>query len=77
MTGFDPNGASTADAGLFALPYSVDEASLIVVPVPWDATSSQAHASGDAPAAVFEASKYVELYDPVDGAIYRRGIALE
>lgn len=77
MNDFDPNGSAPAESGLFALPYSVDEASLVIVPVPWDATSSQAQASGGAPEAVYSASKFVELFDPKQGPIYRKGIAMD
>ena len=77
MIDFDPNGSAPPESGLFALPYSVDDASLVIVPVPWDATSSQAHASGGAPDAVYSASKFVELFDPTQGPIYRRGIAMD
>ncbi len=77
MIDFDPNNSAPEGSGLFALPYSIDDSSVVVVPVPWDATSSQERASGGAPAAVYVASKYVELFDPKMGPIYRRGIAMD
>lgn len=77
MIDFDPNNSAPEGSGLFALPYTVDDASLVIVPVPWDATSSQALASGGAPDAVYEASKYVELCDSQQGRIYRKGIAMD
>lgn len=77
MIDFDPNNSATESSGLFALPYATGDASLVIVPVPWDATSSQARASGGAPDAVFAASKYVELFDPKLGPLYRKGIAMD
>lgn len=77
MIDFDPNNSAPEGSGLFALPYTVDDASVVIVPVPWDATSSQALASGGAPDAVYEASKYVELFDSKQGPIYRKGIAMD
>lgn len=77
MIDFDPNNSAPEGSGLFALPYTVDDASVVIVPVPWDATSSQALASGGAPDAVYAASKYVELFDPKQGPIYRKGIAMD
>lgn len=74
---FDPNNSAPDDSGLFALPFTIEEASIVVVPAPWDATSSQERASGDAPDAVYDASKFVELFDPIHGAFYRRGIAMD
>lgn len=77
MIDFDPNDSGLEEDGLFALPYSIDDASVVVVPVPWDATSSQVRVSSGAPDAVREASKYVELFDPRQGPIYRKGIAMD
>ena len=74
---FDPESPSNDDSGIFGLPYSTQDASLVVIPVPWDATSSQDTTSSEAPDAILDASKYVELYDPKHGAIYQRGIVLD
>ena len=77
MIEFDLNNSSLEDDGLFGLPYSIAEASAVIVPAPWDATSSQNRVASGAPDAVFAASKYVELYDPVYEAIYAPGIAMD
>ena len=74
---FDFNNSAPEGSGLFALPYTVDDAAIVIVPVPWDATSSQDRVSSGAPDAVCEASMYVELFDPRFGAIYRQGIAMD
>ena len=77
MKEFDPNNSGDEYDGLFALPYTIEEAAAVIVPAPWDATSSQDRVAGGAPDAVLAASKYVELYDPVYGAIYAPGIAID
>ena len=77
MIAFDPNNSGSEYDGVFALPYSVEEAAAVIVPVPWDATSSQDRVASGAPEAVFAASKHVELYDPVYGSIYAPGIAID
>ena len=74
---FDPNNSAPQGSGLFALPYTVDDATIVIVPVPWDATSSQGRMSSGAPDAVSAASMYVELFDPRFGSIYRKGIAMD
>ncbi len=75
---FDADGPATEeDEGIFALPWSVSEASLVICPVPWDATSSQSRVASAAPEAVLAASMFVELYDPKLGAIYQRRIAMD
>jgi len=42
-----------------------EDARGVVVPVPWEATVSYGEGTGRGPAAILEASRYVELYDEV------------
>ena len=63
MTKFDPNAAATADSGIFGLPHTEEEATLIYVPVPWEATTSYGGGTSEGPAAILEASHQVDLYD--------------
>ena len=51
-------GLSDADA-------RYESARGVVVPVPWEATVSYGKGTGKGPAAIVEASRYVELYDEV------------
>ena len=74
---FDPNNSAQEGSGLFALPFTVDDAAIVIVPAPWDASSSQGWKSSTAPDAVYTASKFVELFDPVQRAVYKRGIAMD
>jgi agmatinase len=63
MTKFDPNGAPTADSGIFGLPYTEAEASLVYLPVPWEVTTSYGGGTSEGPAAILEASRQVDLFD--------------
>lgn len=72
---FDADAAATGD-GLFGLPTPVDRAALVVIPVPFDATTSYRAGTADGPAAVLEASRQVDLEDLQFGAIWRHGIAM-
>lgn len=77
MQHFDPNGAAQTDSGLIGLPFTTDEAALVVVPVPWDATSSRLQGSAASANTIVEASKYVELYDTeFKNIVYTSGISL-
>lgn len=60
---FDPNAAASADSGIFGLPYSRDEAALVYLPVPWEATTSYGGGTAGGPAAVLAASRQVDLFD--------------
>lgn len=73
--GFDPGGAAAYD-GIFGLPHSAGEARVVVIPVPWDATTSYRAGTSAAPAAILEASRQVDLFDPVTGRPYEAGIAM-
>jgi agmatinase len=37
---FDPNAAASADSGVFGLDCTEDEAAVVYIPVPWEATIS-------------------------------------
>lgn len=72
---FDPNAASVA-SGIFGLPFSLAESRFIVIPVPFDATTSYRHGTSNGPAAVLEASYQVDLYDLDFGRPYEQGVYL-
>ena len=72
---FDPGAAASFD-GIYGLPHSVDEARVVVVPVPWDATTSYRAGTSLGPAAILEASRQVDLFDAETGRPYEAGIAM-
>ncbi|HSD87191.1 MAG TPA: agmatinase family protein [Kofleriaceae bacterium] len=72
----DPDAAPPADAGLFGLPTTPEEARLVIVPVPWDATTSYRPGTARAPAAIRTASHQLDLYDADLGEPWRAGIAM-
>jgi agmatinase len=73
---FDPDAAAPAGAGIYGLPFTPDEARVVVVPVPFEATTSYGGGTSRGPAAVFEASKQVDLFDRDTGRPYEAGIAM-
>ncbi|HEY5944611.1 MAG TPA: agmatinase family protein [Kofleriaceae bacterium] len=72
----DADAAPPADAGLFGLPTTPDEARLVIVPVPWDATTSYRPGTARGPAAIRTASHQLDLYDADLGEPWRAGIAM-
>ncbi len=72
----DPDAAPAADAGLFGLPTTPDEARLVIVPVPWDVTTSYRPGTARGPAAIRTASHQLDLYDADLGEPWRAGIAM-
>ncbi len=76
MPAFDPNAAALPDSGVFGLPYTPDEAQVVLLPVPFEATTSYGGGTSDGPAAIYEASKQVDLFDLDTGRPYEAGIAM-
>ncbi|MHB8874302.1 MAG: agmatinase family protein [Myxococcaceae bacterium] len=76
MSAFDPNAAAPADSGLFGLPQRQGEAEVVIVPVPFEATTSYGAGASKGPAAVLEASRQVDLFDLDTGRPYEAGIAM-
>jgi agmatinase len=76
MTTFNPNDAALENSGIFGLPYSVEEAKLVLVPVPWEATTSYGGGTAKGPEAICNASKQVDLFDLELGNFFEAGIAM-
>ncbi len=73
---FDPNAAAAADSGIYGLPDAPADARVVLVPVPWEVTTSYRPGTAGGPQAILEASRQVDLFDVDSGAPYRAGIAM-
>ena len=60
---FDPNGVGVKGT-LFGLPFTTDDAAIVVIPVPWDVTASYGAGSANGPAAILEASSQIDYAQP-------------
>lgn len=59
---FDPNGVGIANGNIFGFPVTEDEAHIVIIPVPWDATASYGKGTSDGPKAILEASTQLDFY---------------
>lgn len=73
-THFDPNAAASFD-GPYGLPHSLEDAACVIVPVPFEATTSYGGGTKDGPQAILSASRQVDLWDVELGRVYEPGIA--
>ncbi len=73
---FDPGAAAAHGSGIFGLPFTEKQARVVVLPVPFAATTSYGGGAEKGPRAVFEASKQVDLFDLDTGRPYEAGIAM-
>ncbi len=74
---FNPNGVGVDNGNYFGLPFTPEEAGLVIISAPWDVTSSYGAGSSYAPDAIIEASTQLDLYDPVSPDEWRKGIATD
>ena len=63
MANFDPNAAPDENSGVFGLPHTEKDAALVLLPVPWEATTSYGGGTSKGPAAILAASGQVDLFD--------------
>lgn len=75
MHSFDANAAA-GQAGIFGLPHTPEEAAVVLIPVPWEATVSYGSGTAKGPAAILTASRQVDLLDREMERPYEAGIAM-
>jgi agmatinase len=63
-TNFDPNGVGVANGNVFGFPVNEQEASIVIIPVPWDATASYGKGTSNGPQAVLDASTQLDFFHP-------------
>jgi agmatinase len=71
---FDPSAAARPGSGVFGLPHSADEARAILVPVPFEATTSYGGGASRGPELVLAASRQIDLFDVETGRPYEAGV---
>jgi agmatinase len=73
---FDPDGPAPSSSGIFGLPFAPEDSRVVIIPVPFEATTSYGGGTSRGPEAVLEASKQVDLFDRDTGRPYSAGIAM-
>lgn len=71
---FDPDAPAHPDSGIFGLPTQKKDAKIVLIPVPFDATTSYGSGTSVGPSIIFRASAQVDLFDTRLGRIYEQGI---
>jgi agmatinase len=72
---FNPSAASVSGT-LWGLPFDVESARMVVLPVPWEVTVSYGAGAASGPRAVLLASAQVDLYDSERPDAWKQGIAM-
>ncbi len=73
---FNPNSAGLKDANIYGLPFTAEESDIILIPVPWEVTTSYGAGTSAGPSHILEASFQVDLYHPEFPELWKSGIYL-
>ncbi len=74
LSHFDTNAASNPNNNVFGLPFTEDEARLVILPVPWEVTVSNTAGTARAADHIFKASMQVDLFDPDTKDAWKQGL---
>jgi agmatinase len=74
---FDPNGLGDITNNIYGLPFTTEEAEVVIVPVPWEVTVSYSAGTALGPQAIFDASFQVDLFDPCIKDAWKIGLAMD
>jgi agmatinase len=64
LSTFDPNSAGNPNNNIFGLPFTQEDARLIILPVPWEVTVSFGSGTARSAEQIMMASLQVDLFDP-------------
>ena len=73
LSQFDPNTVGNPNNNIFGLPFTEEDARLVIIPVPWEVTVSYNAGTARAPEHVFKASLQVDLFDPEIKDAWKQG----
>lgn len=73
LSGFDPNSIANPNNNIFGLPFSEEDARLVIMPIPWEVTVSYNAGTARAPDHMCKASLQVDLFDSEIKDAWRQG----
>ncbi len=76
ILGFNPNAAGLTDSNIYGLPFTEEESDIILIPVPWEVTTSYGAGTSNGPAHILEASFQVDLFHQEFPTLWKSGIAM-
>ncbi len=70
---FDPTTTISSDFGIFGIPLSEAECKVILLPVPWEVTTSYGRGASNGPQIIRDASEQIDLFDFETKKAYEAG----
>ncbi|MEI6949384.1 agmatinase family protein [Paraflavisolibacter sp. H34] len=77
LSSFDPNSAGNPNNNIFGLPFSEEDARLVLLPIPWEVTVSFGSGTARSSEQIFKASLQVDLFDPEMPDGWKQGFFLK
>jgi agmatinase len=74
---FNPNDPATEQSNIFGLPFNKEDASIVLLPLPWEVTVSFSAGTANAPDLIFDASHQVDLFDPYVKDAWKIGVCMD
>ncbi|MBK6948476.1 MAG: agmatinase family protein [Haliscomenobacter sp.] len=71
---FDPNGLGLRNGRFIGLPFELEHAEVVLLPVPWDVTVSYQAGTSTGPENILQASAQLDLFDPDIFDAWKMGI---
>lgn len=73
MQTFDPTTTISAEFGIFGIPLTREQSRVILLPVPWEVTTSYGKGASWGPALIRQASEQIDLFDLETAKSYEKG----
>ncbi len=74
---FDATTTISADYGIFGIPFSEADSRLVLLPVPWEVTTSYGKGASNGPRIIRQASEQIDLFDLETKTAYEAGIFMQ
>ncbi|MCB9227700.1 MAG: agmatinase family protein [Chitinophagales bacterium] len=71
---YNPSGVGVDNGNIFGLPFSFEDSNIIILPVPWEVTTSFGNGTSKAPAKILEASPQLDLFHHTYPNAWKQGI---
>jgi agmatinase len=74
---FDPSTTISSEFGIFGIPLSEEECRVVLLPVPWEVTTSYGRGASNGPRIIREASEQIDLFDFETKNAYEAGYFMQ
>jgi agmatinase len=70
---FDPSATISSEFGIFGIPITEQQSQVVLLPVPWEVTTSYGKGAADGPTLIRQASEQIDLFDRELGKAFEAG----